>query len=203
MNAKRILLASLMVLFLATAASAQTLSPAERTRLVNHLETTRKALADATSGLSEVQWNFKSGPDRWSVAQVSEHIALAEDFLFKMVTEQVMKAPAPADRKEPAAEIDAFILAAIPDRTNKAQAPAPLVPTGRWTPAETLQHFQESRATTLKFAKTTSDLRDHAIDSPFGKKLDAYQWVLFISAHCERHIAQIKEVKSDPAFPKQ
>jgi hypothetical protein len=45
-------------------------------------------------------------------------------------------------------------------------------------------------------------LRDHAIDSPLGKKLDAYQWVLFISAHSERHTKQINEVKADAGFPK-
>lgn len=188
----------------APAASSQALSPAERTRLLNHLDATRKAVLDATAGLSDAQWNFKPGPDRWSVAEVSEHLALAEGFLFTLITQQVMKAPAPTDRKESAAEIDALILAVIPDRTNKAQAPGPLVPNGRWSPADALKNFQEGRATTLKFAKETPDLREHAIDSAiFNKKIDAYQWLLFISAHCERHTAQIKEVKSDPNFPKQ
>jgi hypothetical protein len=36
-----------------------------------------------------------------------------------------------------------------------------------------------------------------------GKKLDGYEWVLFISAHSERHTKQIDEVKADPTFPKK
>jgi hypothetical protein len=32
--------------------------------------------------------------------------------------------------------------------------------------------------------------------------LDAYRWVLLMSAHTERHTNQIKEVKADPNFPK-
>jgi len=40
------------------------------------------------------------------------------------------------------------------------------------------------------------------MDSPLGKQLDAYQWVLFIAAHSERHTKQIDEVKADPHFPK-
>ncbi|HUA92072.1 MAG TPA: DinB family protein [Terracidiphilus sp.] len=36
-------------------------------------------------GLSNAQLNFKAGPDRWSVAQTLEHIALAEDMLLKNV----------------------------------------------------------------------------------------------------------------------
>jgi hypothetical protein len=60
----------------------------------------------------------------------------------------------------------------------------------------------ESRNTTEDFLKNTSDLRDHATMSPIGKNLDAYEWVLFIAAHSERHTKQILEVKADPNFPK-
>jgi hypothetical protein len=49
----------------------------------------------------------------------------------------------------------------------------------------------------------TPNLRDHAVDSPLNKKLDGYEWILFIAAHSERHTKQILEVKADPNFPKQ
>jgi hypothetical protein len=51
--------------------------------------------------------------------------------------------------------------------------------------------------------KKTPDLRDHALESPLGQKLDAYEWILFIGAHSERHTKQIKEVMADANFPKQ
>lgn len=51
--------------------------------------------------------------------------------------------------------------------------------------------------------KATPGLRDHATDSPMGQPLDAYEWLLFIGAHSERHTKQILEVKADPNFPKQ
>ena len=47
------------------------------------------------------------------------------------------------------------------------------------------------------------DLREHATDSPLGKQLDAYEWILFAGAHSERHTKQIEEVKADPNFPKK
>jgi hypothetical protein len=46
-------------------------------------------------------------------------------------------------------------------------------------------------------------LREHVTDSPLGQPLDAYQWLLFISAHSERHTKQILEVRGDPNFPKE
>lgn len=182
--------------------AAADLSPAEIKRATDHFNKTTAAFLAATEGLSSQQWTFKPAPDRWSVADVAEHIAATEDALFGMIQSQVMPAPA---RTEPAnvKEIDDLILQAIPDRSAKRQAPEPLRPTARFgNGEESVNHFKASRAKTLAFLTDTKDLRDHATDSPLGQKLDAYQWLLFISAHCERHTKQINEVKADPSFPK-
>ena len=190
------------LLVLATTTFAQTLSPADRDRAVQYLEQTRDGVVAATKGLSEAQLKYKSAPNRWSVAETLEHIAVSEDFLLANVKNNVMKAPAgPADRDT--AKIDASVLAVIPDRSRKAQAPPELVPKGRWTPSEALDHFLKSRAETIAFLQATPDLRQHVTDSPFGQKLDAYEWLLFIGAHSERHTKQIVEVKSDANFPKK
>ncbi len=191
------------VLCFQIAAFGQALSDEDRAKGVAYLEKTRQGVIDATKGLSEAQWKFKSAPDRWSVAECMEHIALAEEYILGEVTSKVMTAPAgPADRDY--AKIDAGVLAMIPDRSHKAQAPEPLVPTGRWTPQEALDHFLKSRAKTIEFLKTTPDLRAHVTDqNPLGMPLDAYEFVLLISAHSERHTKQMLEVKADPNFPKK
>lgn len=182
-------------------ATAQQLSQADRDKGVQYLEQTRDGVVAAVSGLSDAQMHFKAGPDRWSVAECLEHIALAEDYLSGYVSGQIMKAgPGPADRDY--AKADAMVLAMIPDRSHKAQAPPALVPTGRWTPDEALKHFLASREKTIEFLKNTPDLRAHVADSPIGQPLDAYEWLLFISAHSKRHTEQIDEVKADPNFPK-
>lgn len=181
--------------------NAQSLTAEELQRAADHLEKTRAAFLAATDGLSAAQADFKPGPTRWSVAEVSEHIAATEDFLRELIVNQVLKAPARAEAVD-VKEIDEFILTAVPDRTRKATAPEPLVPTVRFGGLDgSRRHFGESRARTLALLRETPDLRDHAIDSPFGRKLDGYQWLLFISAHCERHTKQIDEVKADPNFP--
>jgi len=185
------------------AAYGQALDPADRDRVAKYLEATEKGILNATKGLSEAQWNFKPAPDRWSVAQVLEHIAASEDFLFAMVTDKIMKAP---PRAEPAdvKAIDEMILTRIVDRSKKAQAPEQLQPTNRFgSPDAAKKHFEESRAKTAAFLQSTPDLRAHAVDSQLGAKVDAYEWILFIAAHSERHTKQINEVKADPNFPKQ
>jgi hypothetical protein len=199
---KRILAVTAAVLCIAGSLCAQSLTQADRESALKYLEATKQGVLAATAGLSEAQWNFKPAPDRWSVAEVTEHIAAAEDLLRGMVTENVMKAPARTDAADVKA-IDQMVLTAVPDRSQKRQAPEPLKPTNRFgSPAGSLKHFLESRQTTEDFLNQHDDLRMHAIDSPLGKKLDAYEWILFIAAHSERHTKQINEVKADANFPK-
>jgi len=191
-------------LALATASAyAQETTQADKDKALAYLESTKKGVLDATKGLSEAQWNFKPAPDKWSVAECVEHIAAAEDLIRGMDVEKVMKAPAAPGRDT--AKIDASIMAMIPDRSQKAQAPDELKPTNRFgSPEGSLKHFVESRATTENFLKDTPDLRAHAVDSPMGgPKVDAYEWVLFVAAHSQRHTKQIEEVKADPNFPKK
>jgi hypothetical protein len=130
-----------------------------------------------------------------------EHIAAAEDFIRAMIIEKVMIAPASHGRD--VVTIDAAILSGVPDRTNKVQAPEPLKPSNRFgSPQGSIDHFLESRGKTEEFLKTTPGLRDHAMDSPAGTKWDAYEFILLIGAHSERHTKQILEVKADPNYPK-
>lgn len=197
--------ALLLAVFGAVAARAQDVSQADKDRALAYLESTKKGVVEATKGLSDGQWNFKPGPDRWSVAEVMEHLAAAEDLLRGMTQENVMKTPAisPRDAAE-LKKIDDSVIAMVPDRTHKVEAPEPLRPTNRFgSPAEAEKHFLESRATTEEYLRNTPDLRAHAVDSPMGMKLDGVEWILLIAGHSERHTKQMLEVKADPNFPKK
>jgi hypothetical protein len=200
---KKLLFTLSLFAFTLAGLRAPAASAAELETAAAYLEKTRAAVLAATKGLSAAQWKFKADPARWSVAETLEHIASAEDMLRGLVKDQVMKAP-PRPAGEDVKAIDDFVLTAIPDRTQKAKSPEPLIPTNRYgSPDDARTHFESSRAATLAFLKATPGLRDHAIDSPLGKRLDGYQWLLFIAAHSERHTKQIEEVKADAGFPKK
>lgn len=175
----------------------------DRELAVNQLKASREKFVNAVTGLSEAQLKFKPTPDRWSVAEVAEHITLAEDFLFNYANNGVLKTPATPEKERKIT--DDQVLAAVTDRSVKAQAPEPAKPTGKFkTISETMLEFEKKRARTIDFVKTTPiDLRSHF--SGFGNRgeIDGLQWFLVISAHCDRHIAQINEVKADPNFPKK
>jgi hypothetical protein len=197
----------LVVLLLAAAATAPMLTSDERDRAVAEFEGSRKMFLDATRGLSPEQWSFKSAPERWSVAECAEHIALSEGFIFGLVTERVLKSPATPEKREAVKGKDELIVKMLQDRSHKATAPEPLDPTKRpMAPEDSVKLFLDSRAKTIDFIKTTQeDLRDHFFDHPVPAigTLDGYQWLLLISGHTRRHTLQILEVKADPNFPKK
>lgn len=190
-----------LVLLSAVPARGQALTPADGESAAKYLEKTRDAVEASTKGLTSAQWTFQAAPEKWSVAQVVEHLALAEDLFFDTVTQKVMSAPAGAADRD-FKKTDATVLANVPDRSHKVQAPDELVPTGRWSPQEALNHFVRSRARTIQYLQNTPDLREHVMAGPTGAPLDAYEWILLAAAHSERHEKQIEEVKADPKFPK-
>ena len=204
MKYTRLAVAGFVVLAAAAPAAAQTLSADDRAKVVKYLTDTRDQVLKEASSLSEAQWSFKAAPDRWSVGEVVEHLALAEPFIFDLQQKAMAGPPASPELLKAAQGRDEFIVKVIPDRTQKAQAPEPLQPkaTARRARAEILSAFRASRGKTLEYAgKTTADLRGRVAESPVGP-LDGYQWLLFIAAHSERHLAQIREVKAHAQFPK-
>jgi hypothetical protein len=201
LNRSAIALSMAAALLFALPARSQELTQAEKDKALAYLESTKKDVLDATKNLSPAQWNFKAAPDRWSIAECMEHIAAAEDFIRGAVENNVMKAPAAPGRD--IAAIDAGIIANVPERKTKVQAPEAIKPTNRFgSPQGSIDHFVDSRAKTEAYLMATPGLRDHAADSPSGQKWDGYEFILLIAAHSERHTNQIKEVKADPNYPK-
>lgn len=178
------------------------LAPADLERGLKHLEQSRSYLQGATAGFSKKQWSYKPSAERWSPAEIVEHLALSEDFLMGIIKERVMKSPGSNEPRDLRA-LEDKILGVVADRTFSAKAPEPVVPTGKFaSPQAALAAFAERRAKTVEFLKNTPDLRAYVADSPLGKA-DAYQWLLFISAHTERHTKQLLEAMADPKFPKR
>ncbi|MGH9752585.1 MAG: DinB family protein, partial [Blastocatellia bacterium] len=109
------------------------------------------------------------------------------------------------EKKELVKGKDALVRNNVTNRDTKRQAPEQLKPVNKWaTQAELVKAFNASRDNTANYVKTTQeDLRSHFGPHPVFKDLDAYQWVLLLAGHSERHTLQILEVKADPNFPKK
>ena len=188
--------------------SAGQLNPTELQQGRLYLQQTRNYVIGATRGLSEAQWKFKPAPERWSIAEIVEHIVVVQDYVLGPVREQLAHSPvSPVARNYQ--QIDRLILSAMPDRLTTFQAPEPIQPAARWTHAEALDRLLKNYSRLSEYLESTPDLRLHIADSLPMKALskgeytsmDGYQWVLAAAGHAERHTKQILEVKADPDFP--
>jgi hypothetical protein len=193
---KRLVVGSLSV---AAVLFGQDATPAEREKAARYLVETRKGVEDAVKGLTEAQWKYKAAPDRWSIAEVVEHLAVTEDFV-KTFLAKLPDGPPPAADKN-AAKFDEELMVKVLDRTKKFEAPPPIRPAARWTPEEALQHFLTSRAQTAEELRTKTALRAHTVPHPVLGALDGYEWILIVAGHSARHTQQILEVKADAGFP--
>ncbi len=187
--------------------AAPNLTPQELEQAHQYLKQTRDLVVGATKGLTESQWRFKPAPDRWSIAEIVEHMVLAQDLILGPIWEQLMKSPAgPADRD--IKNIDAIVLSRFPDRTSKFQAPEILHPSGRWTPSAAMARLLENYDRLNQYLDSTPDLRQHVLEAAPLKAvskgaydvMDGYEWILATGSHIERHTKQILEVKADPNF---
>ncbi len=185
-------------------AAATSLTKEEREHAIEYLKQTQKDFLASIEGVSEAQWKFKAAPDRWSIAETAEHIGLAEQLIWDRISGTIMKSPAAPEKRAEVKGKDEIILAKVPDRSQKAQAPEQLRPTGKWaTKAALVKDFETTREKEITYvAETKDDLRSHFAEHPLLKTMDAYQCILLNGAHCKRHTLQIQEVKTDPNYPK-
>jgi hypothetical protein len=180
------------------AAPASPLTALERQRLIAHMEMTEGWLAEELSGLSPAQVQFRPAPGTWSISEVLEHLVVAEPIYWQDLRE-AMKA-APAGRTS--VTTDADILWYGIDRTHRETAIAAEAPKGRLRdPRAGLDALRKLHAEMLRYVRATDDdLRSHVVKR---QGCDAYQWLLMITAHEQRHVLQIREIKADAKYPKR
>lgn len=197
------LLLLLVLTGLAGRLSTTTITSQERRFLIDELKESKAAVQKTVKGLSEEQLNFKASPEKWSIKECLQHIALTENNLWNMA-DAALKRPANPDKKPDIKIKDQDVINMLTGRDIKGQAPESFNPAkAQWkTTGETLDAFKTKRNGLIKYAKTTTDdMRNYVLQMPIGH-IDAYQMLLYISAHTKRHTLQIEEVKAHSAFPK-
>ena len=187
-----------------------TLQPAEIDQAIQCFDQARQHVRNVTTGLSEAQWRFKTAPDRWSIAEILEHMVLTQERVFGRVTGLLTEAPAPPPDRDHS-RIDRVVLEKLPDRSFKAKAPEFIEPTGQLSPADAFARMDTNYRRLTEYVQSTPGLREHILDAPPLRvvtegaytTMDGYQWALTVARHDERHVLQIMEVKQHPDFPRQ
>jgi DinB family protein len=159
--------------------------------LTRSRERVLEVLADVPEELSRI----RLAVDSWSILECAEHIAVAERGMFMALERRTPTSAAPDVTK------DELIKAVGTDRSRKFSAPERARPSGRFANVrDAVAGFCSARDRTIAFLEQTEeDLRKSVAVHLLGT-FDAYQYLLIMAAHAERHALQIEEIKHCPAY---
>lgn len=173
--------------------------------IFDDIDRTRARLFQSVESLSDAQQGFRPAPDKWSVAEVLEHLSLVERRVAKLIATLLDKAESAgqprdaAGQPRDAARLSAPVsIAEFVERTRaqKLDAPDSARPAGAHA-ADSLSSLRDSRAAlhSLRPRVEQTDCASALFTHPAWGPLNLYQWLLFLGAHEARHLAQIEAIK--------
>ncbi|WP_028777268.1 DinB family protein [Shimazuella kribbensis] len=144
--------------------------------------------------LSDQQLNQSESTDRWSIAQILDHLLIIENFITKKIKD-TLDVPTPPPINKP--------IHLTLNRSRKIKSPTTVS-----NDFQTLQSLQKKlNASRYSFESlieqmTQEQLEQKSISHPvFGDRMSLKQWIEFVGLHEQRHLEQIKEVKANLRFP--
>ena len=148
----------------------------------------------------------KPDPERWSVAEVLEHLAIIETRIAGLLNKHVTAARASGVGPDP--ETSSVVASypnpqAVIDRTNRISAPAPVQPTGTLDATAGIQALVQAHAAMMSSLQNangvclTNIMQTHPALGP----LNMYHYVVALGLHDQRHAAQIREIGQTLATP--
>src|SRR5688572_13229195 len=164
--------------------------------LIDELETDRVRLKAAVDRVPPAVRGIRPAPDRWSVAEILEHLAIVEQRATAIVRELAVSAP-PRESGSTAADAPPrFDRTVLRDRTQRVTAPVAIQPKGQWDAGQALAELEKSRAGLLAAIRAAEgrDLTAVTRSHPRLGPLTGYEWIAALGAHEERHAFQIGEI---------
>lgn len=158
------------------------------------LEREREALLAAVDRVAAADRQRRPAPDRWSVAENLEHLALVERAVATLIATRGRDAVPPATEAPASAASEHVATLRVRDRP--IDAPANLRPTGTLSAAEALTALAASRGALFEAARTADPiaLEQRTYHHAVLGRLVLRDWLGFIAHHEARHAVQIVEI---------
>jgi hypothetical protein len=167
--------------------------------LIDYLEPHRRGVREAVAAVPAELHEEKPAPDRWSVAEVVEHLSMIEQRVAALLTMQV--AAARANGVGPDADTSSVVASFVNpgnlvDRTNKIVAPKHVVPTGTVGTAAGMEALDRAHAAMVASLRNANGVSlEHLVQAhPVLGSMNMYHWIVALGLHDDRHAAQIREI---------
>jgi hypothetical protein len=134
-------------------------------------------------------------PERWSAANVVEHLAIVETRISKILSERIEQArPGLVASTSTDPILPTINYKRMYDRSTRVKAPETAIPTGldaasAWTALENAGSALRAMLISADGFALSSITHPH----PRFGSLSVYEWIAFLGAHEVRHAEQIRE----------
>lgn len=164
------------------------------TRLADH----HRILKRAVDSVPPERRSTKPTPDRWSVTEILEHIALVEKRLDRLFASKLAEARTTGLGIEEASlpDLHPFDSTRVLDRSRRVAAGEAVRPTGQLDDEAAREAVERSFEAFCETVRASDGLPLGRIVHPhpvFGP-MNLYGWAEFVAGHEARHAAQIREV---------
>ncbi|WP_421763691.1 DinB family protein [Ekhidna sp.] len=178
------------------------LTKEDRKYINDYLKQSQKELFTRIKNLSQEQWTFKATETSWSPAEICEHIFKAESSLISRADAMDTTIWSPRGEDYVQEKVQ-YVIDFLQNRERKFNAPERLQPESQFsTPKAFISEFKQKRGESITYVnEVEKPLKGYYKDfGPLGE-ISGYHWLIFISAHTQRHIKQLDEVLENPDFP--
>lgn len=168
--------------------------------VLDYLDARRIELERAVEAVPHELRERRPGPERWSVAEVLEHLSLVEGGIAQRLSAGIAAARTAGlgAEQSTAPVIPTVDLARVLDRSHRLTASEAQLPRDGLDAAAALAALTAQREA-LRAAALAADglaLEEVVVPSAVLGPLNAYQWVVFAGGHEARHAQQIREAGS-------
>ena len=147
------------------------------------------------ASLSDEQTAAMPEDEKWTIAEIVEHIAIVQDGMTKISAKLLTQAKAAGKTSDGTARLsENFATKAAEAQQLKFEAPDRVRPTGTQTIAESLTKMEETRRALedLRPLFESVECSDFKFPHPFMGDLTAHEWLALIGGHEARHLKQIE-----------
>jgi uncharacterized damage-inducible protein DinB len=157
----------------------------------------RERLKETVRNLTDEQLNYLPEGEKWTVAQIVEHLSLVEDGMTRISAKLLNEAKENGKASDGTVKISEDFLRKIGGaRQQKFEAPERAHPKSGQTVPESLAKMEENRKRLNELCPLFESVEcaDYKFPHPAFGELTAHEWLALLGGHEMRHIEQIKRI---------
>ena len=172
---------------------------------MTYVEDKRAELLKKLEGVDRERMAQRPAEDKWSVAEILDHLTMVEGGIARLVAKRCAQARATGLRSEDSTESILGCINHMVDTLDNARIEVPdqVRPRTNPDPAKALQGLQEGRQSLREAAKLADGLALGEIKHTHVLlgELDLYQWIVFLGRHEARHTRQVERTLNSLPAP--